>query len=124
MAPGGACERRCAAAPLLPGVLAEIAGVAGREAALAIALARGGDDGWDVPRSLDGAGGRDLAALIGPEAAEAVVRRLGGGPVSVPMARRAVGGWLSGRGFSTPEIAAALGVTRRAARRYRRAARR
>ncbi len=113
-----------AAAPPLPGVLAEIAGVAGREAALAIALAHGGDDGWDVPRSLDGAAGRDLAALIGPEAAEAVVRRLGGGAVSVPMARRAVGGWLSGRGFSTPEIAAALGVTRRAARRYRRAARR
>ncbi len=107
-------------APALPGVLAEIAEVAGRVAACDIALTHGGDDGWNVPRRLDGAAGRALADLVGGAAARALVGRFGGEAVAVPLARRALVVHLSGIGLTTTEIARRLGIARRTARRYRR----
>ncbi len=107
-------------APPLPGILAEIEATAGREAALGIALAHGGDDGWYVPRRLHAGPGRELVELVGQDAAEAIVRRFGGGAVSVPLARRALVGCLARHGLSTTAIASRLRISRRTARRYRR----
>ncbi len=104
----------------LPGVLAEIAALAGRDAALGIALHHGGDDGWDVPRTIEGAAGRALVGLVGAEAAAAIVGRFGGEALAVPLARRAVVEWLAEQGWSSAKIACRLNITRRTARRYRR----
>ncbi len=104
----------------LPGVLSEIEALAGRGAALGIALAHGGDDGWDVPRALDTPPGQALAGLVGAEAAAAIVGRFGGGAIAVPLARRALVRHLAAQGMSTAEIARRLAITRRTARRYRR----
>ena len=109
-----------AAAPALPGALAEMAEVAGRAAACDIALAHGGDDGWNVPRRLDDESGRALADLVGARAARALARRFGGESVAVPLARRALVAHLAGAGLTTTEIARRLGIARRTARRYRR----
>ena len=107
----------------LPGILAEIERVAGRDAALTIALHHGGDDGWDVPRGVASPAGEALAAQIGEVAAAAVVHHLGGTALSVPLARRALVAWLAtSRGWTTREIARELAITHRTARRYRRGA--
>ena len=107
-------------APALPGVLAEMADIAGRAAACGIALAHGGDDGWNVPRRVACAPGRALAELVGGRAARAVIRRFGGESVAVPLARRALVAHLAECGLTTTEIARRLGIARRTARRYRR----
>jgi len=104
----------------LPGVLAEIADVAGRDAALMIAWQHGGDDGWNVPRG-DTAAASELARLIGKEPAESLMRRFGGGSIAVPLARRQVALWLAARGMTTTGIATAMRITRRTARRYMKA---
>ena len=111
-----------AAAPPLPGVLADFAAVAGRGAALAVALAHGGDDGWHVPRRARGAAWRALAELAGEPAARALARAFGGQEVAVPLARRALVVHLSAAGMTATEIARRLGIARRTARRYRREA--
>ncbi len=109
------------AAPL-PGVLAEIAEVAGYAAALEVALAHGGEDAFHIPRPeyLAHERGHPLVALLGLEAARAVARRCGGGPVYIPRARRALVAYLADQGRTTAEIAVRLGLSRRTARRYRR----
>ena len=109
------------AAPL-PGVLAEIAEVAGRAAALEIALVHGGEDAFHIPRPEHLARDRayPLIALVGHTAALAIARRCGGGPVYIPRARRALVAHLAQQGLTTAEIAARLGIARRTARRYRR----
>lgn len=105
---------------LLPGVLAEIADVAGRDVALKVALAHGGDDGWDVPRNLEQPTGQALADLVGDQAARAIIGRFGGEALSVPLARRALVVHLYKLGLNTTEVADNLSITRRTARRYRR----
>lgn len=109
-----------AAAPPLPGVLAEMAEAAGREAACGVALAHGGKDGWRVPRRVESGAGRALAELVGTAAARALARRFGGEAVSVPLARRALVCHLAGAGLSTGEVAQRLRIARRTVRRYRR----
>ncbi len=104
----------------LPGVLAEIAAVAGRDAALMIAWKHGGDDGWDVPRG-DTTAAAELARLIGKGPAAGIMRRFGGNSVAVPLARRHLAPWLAGRGMNATEIATAMRITRRTARRYMKA---
>ena len=102
----------------LPGVLAEIEAVAGRDAALSLALAHGGEDIYIAAR---GAQARDLAATVGGAAAwAAIVARLGGESVRVPLARRALVRHLADEGLSTVQIARRLRITRRTVRRYRR----
>ena len=109
------------AAPL-PGALAEIAEAAGREAALEIALAHGGEDAFHIPRPERLARDRahPLIALVGRTAALAIARRCGGGPVYIPRARLALVAHLAQQGLTTAEIAGRLGLSRRTARRYRR----
>ena len=107
--------------PPLPGVLAEIAEVAGRETAIAIARAWGGRQ-VHVPVRLAETGiGRELAGAVGRDAAQAVMQRFAGESLYVPMARRAVVGHLSASGMSAAAIAAQLGVSIKTVRRYRRA---
>ena len=107
------------AAPALPGVLAEMAEAAGRDAACGVALEHGGKDGWLVPRRVDCAGGRALMELVGAAAARALTRRFGGESVSVPLARRALVEHLAAAGLSTGGIAQRLRIARRTVRRYR-----
>ena len=102
----------------LPGVLAEIEAVAGRDAALSLALAHGGEDIYIAAR---GAQARDLAATVGGTAAwAAIVGRLGGEIVRIPLARRVLVRHLAGQGLNTVQIARRLRITRRTVRRYRR----
>ena len=102
----------------LPGVLAEIEAVAGRDAALLLALAHGGEDIYIAAR---GARARKLAATVGGAAAwEAIVARLGGEIVHVPLARRVLVRHLSDEGLDTAQIARRLRITRSTVRRYRR----
>lgn len=102
----------------LPGILLDIAEIAGVDAALAVARARGGtrayfclvppDDHW-------------LVELVGREKAEAICRALGGKstgaeyeiPMNVHLSRPALWRELRRRlqaGQSKPEIARALGI--------------
>jgi len=103
--------------PALPAVLAEIADHAGREAALAIALAHGGRS-WRVPVCEDSLEGHKLVELIGARHAAALIAGCGNHVLEVPLARRAVVAWLAGRGFAVSQIAAQLRISRRTARRY------
>ena len=111
---------RLAAAAPLPGVLADIAEAAGREAALEIALRFGGNP-LRIPHPADISPGHPLAELVGLEAARAIAERCGGGSaVEIPLARKAVVVHLTGKGLSATEIAVRLGISRYTARRYRR----
>ncbi len=103
----------------LPGVLADIARVAGRQAAIKIALAWGGEEIY-LPRDIHRtAQGRALAGLVGTAAARAITALLGGDSVYVPFARKALAAYLAGEGRSVAEIASRLSISLRAARRYR-----
>lgn len=111
----------------LPGVLRQIANVAGEEAALAIAAVRGGTQVYFPPRP---ANDHWLCQLIGPEAAEKVCDELtcGVGPLRVDLplgpcghaakARAKVDAML-GEQRSERDIALATGYTIRAIRRRR-----
>ncbi|MBC6416251.1 MAG: hypothetical protein GDA47_00270 [Rhodospirillales bacterium] len=105
--------------PILPAVLDEIAAHAGADAALALAARYGGRT-WRVPKSLDDDAGAALTELAGGEAAAALIGALGGYSLEIPLARRAVAGWLASRGHGTAEIARRLKIAYRTARRYRR----
>ena len=107
----------------LPGILTDIERIAGREAALMIAVAHGGHGEFYVPRHPAGARGQALADVVGPAAAARIMQVMGGEAVSVPLARRAVVQWLCAGGMTSTEIADRLRITRRTARRYIRAAR-
>jgi hypothetical protein len=68
--------------PPLPGLLNEIATVAGHERALALAVARGGTR-FTVPKVARE--GHWLVALIGPEAARHLAQTRGGEVILVPI---------------------------------------
>ena len=107
-----------AAAPL-PGVLAEIAEVAGREAALELAIAWGGTDiHVPKPEHLTRNPQHPLARLLNFGRAARIARRFGGGQVYLPRARRACALHLAAKGTSSAEIAARLGCTPHSVRRY------
>ena len=105
--------------PALLGVLAEIAEIAGREAALALSLASGGCSIY-IPRPDRICPDHRLARAIGIEAARAVAERFHGEIVEVPMARRALVRDFARRGVSTAAIAERLKLSRKTVRRYRR----
>ncbi len=106
----------------LPGTLAEIADHAGRETALAIALAHGGQV-WRVPARADSPAGQALAETVGEAAAAALIAALGGHVLEIPLARRQVVRWLAGQGFGSRKIAARLHMSVRVVRRYIKAGR-
>ena len=102
----------------LPGVLDEIAEVAGREAALALALHMGGRD-IHVPKPRNVGAGHRLAAVMGLEAARSFAGRFRGEQIYVPKARRALTAHLSGQGMAVSRIAERLGISRATAYQYR-----
>ena len=106
----------------LPGFLAEVEGVAGANAAIAVALELGGEEIHipqparilrDPPRRR-----AKLLNLLGEDGAIALAERMGGCSVYVPFARRAVARMMRARGGDVEEIACAMLVSRRQIRRY------
>ena len=105
----------------LPGVLGDIEAVAGTAAALQLAREHGGMQIRLSPRS-----GSALVRCVGPEAAAAIVERLGRGHLMVPMAnvrgqrgRRAAAAELQAKGASAREAALACDIHTRTAWRAR-----
>ena len=115
----------------MPGILAEIADIAGEDAALAVAAARGGTQVY-IPPSPE----RDhwLSRLVGQQAARAIADRLtcgvGGMRVDLTLGpkghaariRAKVDRMIDDGGFSERDIAQATGYTIRGVR-YRKARR-
>jgi DNA-binding NarL/FixJ family response regulator len=113
----------------LPGILAEVAEVAGDEAALALARAAGGRSVY-VPRPDNVPDGHWLVLALGREAAMMVADLVGGGDVAIPLgptgrqhATRAEVDTLIGQGLSASRIAQRCGVTERTVERRRAALR-
>lgn len=102
----------------LPGVLAEIEALAGREVALALALALGGRS-IHMPRPKNIVAGHALLEACGASAAS-IAEHYAGECLYIPKARRALVGHLSARGSTTQEIARLLGITGHTVRQYRR----
>ena len=103
----------------LPGVLAEAERLAGRGAAIKLALHHGGQEVY-FPTEKSLAGGRDhpLFHTLGAGVAFKLCRRLGGNAIYVPRARRACAIYLARQGASPAEIACRLGTSIYTARRY------
>lgn len=103
----------------LPGVLAEVEEVAGREAAIALSLSFGGD--WlhiPKPGYLAQHPDHSLVTALGDEAAAAVAARMAGNSVRIPVARRACACHLSAQGMTVAAIAARLHTGRDTVRKY------
>lgn len=105
----------------LPGVLAEIEALVGRDAALALAERLGGHS-IHVPRSENLTSEHPLIVAIGADGLP-VATRFAGESIYIPHARRQLVLWLTDRGMSSKEIAARLGVSPRAVRQHRSRAR-
>ena len=105
---------------LSPGVLEEIADIAGRPTAIAMALAWGGREVHiPKPRYLARHPDHPLARLLEAEGtAFKVADYLGGSGVYLPRARRACAVHLAAAGATAVEIAARLSLSPSAARRY------
>lgn len=114
----------------LPGVLAEIAAVAGEAAAVAVARAKGGTRAY-LPGPDRLLPGHWLVATVGMEAAQAIAARLGGGDVEIPLGpyagnRARVHAAIreaARRGESEAAIARLVGVTDRTVRNLKAARR-
>ncbi len=105
--------------PALPGVLADIERLAGRGAAIDLALQHGGREVY-FPAEKAIAGGDDhpLLHVLGAAAALVVCRHVGGNAIYVPRARRACALELARRGKTPAEIAGLLKTSIYTARRY------
>ena len=104
----------------LPGVLADIAEIVGRDAALALALALGGQS-IHVPRPGGLHPDHPLFKALGG-AAEDIAAHYAGESLYIPHARRILVLHLSGQGRTAREIAGMLGISPRAVRQHRRRA--
>jgi len=92
----------------LPHALRILVEAAGEDAALAMALARGGTR-MRIPRRPDGI----LRELVGQNAAEQIVNSLADEYLEIPQAKRVLSLWLKARGWSQERRANALKVARR-----------
>ncbi len=92
----------------LPHALRILVEAAGEDAALAMALARGGTR-MRIPRRPDGI----LRELVGQSAAEQIVNSLADEYLEIPQAKRVLSLWLKARGWSQERRANALKVARR-----------
>ena len=103
----------------LPGILAAIDEISGRDMALGVALQFGGAEIYLPTRSRI-ADHRDHAmlAMLGESAADELLSRQGGCTVYIPMARREIAAALAARGESDIAIADRLGRSIRTIRRY------
>lgn len=103
----------------LPGVLDEVAEIAGRESAVALSLAFGGE--WlHVPKAAYLAAHPEhrLITWLGTEAAALVAARMAGECVYVPIARRACARHLARQGMPIRTIAIRLRTSAKTVRRY------
>lgn len=103
----------------LPDKLAEIAEVADRKAALDLALNMGGATLY-VPRPDHLGPEHPLSKAVGHESARKIAARFAGDSLYIPSAHRLLARHLYGQGVATADIAAQLGISKSAARRYRR----
>lgn len=113
----------------LPGILGEIAEVAGRDAALAIALVRGGRIIY-IPTPSRLAPDHWIVQICGADAARAIAERLGGGEILLPLgptgSRADTVALIKtgiARGLSNAAVAALARVTIRTVKRHRATAR-
>lgn len=102
------CRNSRAILPL-PHGLQLIADAAGTEAALAIALARGGSR-MLIPQQPVGS---KLADLVGIDAARQIAHALAGERIEIPHAKRVLNSWLRSQGWSQERRAMRLKVSRR-----------
>jgi hypothetical protein len=93
----------------LPHGLNVIADVAGVDAALQLALERGGSR-IRIPQKAQGS---LLVEIVGIEAADKIVEALADERIEIPMAKKILAGWLQDKGLSQEKIAATLKVSRR-----------
>ena len=105
-------------APALPGILADIERVAGRDAALRLARSAGGSR-INVPAPARLRPEHPLARALSPAAAAEISRLWAGERVDVPHARGAVCAWLLSQGRTVAQVAAELKMARRSVRRHR-----
>lgn len=105
----------------LPGILADVERAAGHDIALQVLSTFGGQT-ITFSTAADSA----LVQAVGPEAAAAIVKKVGGGRVTIPMAnargqraRWAVAAQRLAQGATTNEAAAAADVHERTVRRLR-----
>ena len=104
---------------VLPGILEEVERLAGREAAINLALHHGGREVYfPAEKSIDS--GRDhlLFHTLGAAVVPKLCRRFGGNAIYVPRARRACAIHLARQGASPTEIACRLATSIYTARRY------
>ena len=102
----------------LPGVLAEVAEVAGHDAAIQLALEFGGES-IHVPRKGHLNSGHRLTEALGSDAVLAICRHFSGESLYIPMARRLMVRHLAGQGMTNRHIARRLGLSIRTTRHYR-----
>ena len=103
----------------LPGVLDEIAAIVGRQAALHLALALGGET-LHIPDPAHMTADHALVKAAGGQPARTIAGHFRGDSLYIPMARRALVRHLSGCGLATAEIARRLGINKHTVRQYRR----
>jgi len=105
----------------LPGALADIAAVAGHQAAVSVALALGGQELY-IPTpawlSLHPEYAHPLKPHVDAGAFAALTEHLGGSAVYIPIATRACAVHLAALGHATADIAARLRISTSVARRY------
>lgn len=94
---------------LIPHGLQIIAEAAGVEAALTIALKRGGTR-LRIPQRAEGS---ILVDLVGIDAARKTVNVLADERIEIPLAKKAVSAWLRSEGWSQERRASVLKVARR-----------
>lgn len=112
--------------PVVSTILAQVAEVAGKEAAQALARAKGGLEGVYIPLPDNLTGDHWLVKLLGHEKAHSVALRIGGGHVEIPIYFTGKHGetWCKiverlREGRSGAAIARELGVHERTVRRVR-----
>ena len=102
----------------LPKELEAIAEVVGRDAALDLAEAWGGQRIY-VPRPAGLGGANPLVQTLGDRLAAKVAKHFAGTTICVPLARRALVQRLSSQGLPAADIAARLKMTLGTVRKYR-----
>lgn len=100
-------------------MLADIEEIAGREAALELALALGGQS-VHIPRPGKLTALHPLAAAVGPGVAAVIAERHNGETLYVPRARGALVRHLAAQGLATRAIAVKLGISVRGVQQHRR----
>jgi len=93
----------------LPSPLADIAEVAGLDAAMKLSLERGGAR-FHIPV---GGGDTELVRIVGEDAARRISARLGGERFYIPLAKRVLILWLADQDLSQEKIALRLKCSRK-----------